>query len=145
MTVRSIIAALLIALFLPTRALAETWIRLGVENGRHVAANLDSIPGNESTKFRTTIALVPFDWPANGYAYSVVLATFDCAGGTRTVTQRIEYSSLRDPLTSEFSDRSTVSRNESAAVRNQLNLLCNETSRGQEQHYSHLGALIQGL
>ncbi len=82
--------------------------------------------------------MIPLNWPANGHAYTLWIAEFDCAARSRTMKFRIDYSGRRDPVRTQLADaRAETDRN--PAVAEQLDILCGEPGSRRMRTYNHLG------
>lgn len=125
-----------LALSFASQAQAGPWVVAGTERGHHVALDIEGSTRSGSP-FLATLAMVPRNWPANGYAYTLWIAEFDCAARSRTLRHRIAYSSRRDPVRTEF--RAAADFDSNAAVATQLDILCGRTDRLGMQTFNHLG------
>lgn len=119
-------------------AQADDWVHAGTERGHRVALNIVEPAGRRDGPFTTTLAMIPLNWPANGHAYTLWIAEFDCAARSRTMKFRIDYSGRRDPVRTQLADaRAETDRN--PAVAEQLDILCGEPGSRRMRTYNHLG------
>lgn len=117
---------------------AEAWVHAGTERGHRVALNIIEPAGRRDGPFTTTLAMIPLNWPANGHAYTLWIAEFDCAARSRTMKFRIAYSGRRDPVRTQLSDARAES-DRSPAVAEQLDILCGESGSHRMRAFNHLG------
>lgn len=139
------LASMALAVIVPASAAhAETWVSAGAERGQRVALNLVEPVGARDMPFTATLAMIPMTWPANGHAYTVWIAEFDCAARSRTMKFRIAYSSRRDPVRTEVT-RASVETDRHAAVATQLDILCGQTELRGVRTFNHLGEFAHAL
>lgn len=142
---RVTVAALVASLAWFSPAYAESWVSAGLEDGKHVAINLEGVPNERTAPFRATLALVPAAWPANGYAYELLIAEFDCTARSRTVRTRIEYSGRHDPRRNVVSTPVAVTAADSEAVAMQLGIVCSQERSATLPKYGWLDPLLRSL
>lgn len=119
-------------------AQADDRVHAGTERGHRVALNIVEPAGRRDGPFTTTLAMIPLNWPANGHAYTLWIAEFDCAARSRTMKFRIAYSGRRDPVRTQLADaRAETDRN--PAVAEQLDILCGEQGSRRVRTFNHLG------
>lgn len=135
---RSAWMAAVIALSTASGAHASDWVAAGTERGQRVALNIVEPAGRRDVPFTTTLAMIPLNWPANGHAYTLWIAEYDCAARSRTMKFRIAYSSRRDPVRTQLNNaRAETDRN--PAVAEQLDILCSEQGSQRTRTFNHLG------
>ena len=142
---RFAISGLAAFLFWSGPVYAEAWVSAGAERGQHVAINLEGLPVVKSAPFRATIALIPGEWPANGHAYDLLIAEFDCGARSRTIRTQIEYSGRHDPRTTVISAPVTVFAAENKAVALQLEVVCSSGPSENLPKYGWLDPFIRSL
>jgi hypothetical protein len=117
---------------------AETWVPVGLDRGRQVAVNVDSVPANKTAPFTAPLASFPQGWSANSHRYTVAVAEFDCSARTRVLKFVSQFSSRRDPVTRPVNQRPLGDADPAVAA--QLAVVCGDPSAvGRGRQFNHLG------
>lgn len=121
---------------------ADDWVHAGTERGHHVALSITESAGRRDGPFITTLAMIPLNWPANGHAYTLWIAEFDCAARSRTMKFRIAYSGRRDPVGTQLAD-ARAETDRSPAVAEQLAIVCGKQESRRMRTFNNLGELTR--
>lgn len=124
-------------------ASADSWIALGAERGQQVGVDLERVPANKAAPFTVPLASFTPGWAANGHAYTLRLAEFNCQARTRRVKTLIMYSSRRDPVTRPVEEGPVSDANPAVAM--QLDALCNAMAAQRRRTFISIGAFAEAL
>lgn len=110
---------------LPAYAAAQVVEPAGREGNARIAVHVDETFRRADGSIQARLFEIP-DASRNGVRYAIISADYDCSKRERSLLLREEFSSMRDPVRQVFQPARVARDANSAAVAQQLLVLCDE-------------------